>query len=560
MTEEFVRNDDMLLDLAEQRMSEGNITGAVSVYRSLLGENPFGYDQNAGIAEAFTEAGLFSHAVNAWFRALSVAADDYQRARAFNGLGANYYFLNNNVISFHYFGAQVSIDAVSDFEYNDVIEDIRDASEEEYYKQPFYVAYDKDKKSSGRELIEKANGLVNNGAFTEALETLANVGEDDECYKEALGLIALVLLMSERYDDAVSMGEKLLAVDKSDFFANYVLAGCYYHSGQSEKSDECFKVAASSDSKKTENFELRMLLLSLDTNRIGDGLFYANKIIAEDPFDFDVLYVRGTLLFNSGDRQGCIDDYKKIITFTDNPAVKSRLEFVKKADGTAQSLPYETNLREAAMRYMLEFIKKGIPEPENVKFSEVKTHLEFVIRYGITEFVSSVLQLALAIDAKAAHAFLKEIFLDVTVTDEIKSEIIRVYLMLGINIPVACVSANLYKEFTIRPYAFTGYAATLFGVVYSLAAAMIYLIDHTKIPLLRKRTAKAKEYYEQRGGNEKSVEYAALAAAIIHSMKLKVISDKKLLKDMFSIKTEAFDDAILSISPCCDNDGEIQKG
>ena len=177
--------------------------------------------------------------------------------------------------------------------------------------------------------------------------------------------------------------------------------------------------------------------------------------------------------------------------------------FIKQLDGdTDEKLSYEMNIKDAAMSYMLDYIKKGIAVPENVSFGEVKTHLEYVIRYGISEFVSNVLQLALVVDAHATQEFLRKIFLDVTVSDEIKSEIIRVYLVLGISIPVKCVSANLYKEFTIRSVRFAGYASSLFNLAYALAASTVYMIDNTKVSLLKSKAFKAQANYEERGGDE----------------------------------------------------------
>lgn len=550
MTERFVCNDDGLLDIAEQRMSDGNITGAVSVYRNLLSKTPFGYDQNAGIAEAFTEAGLFSSAINAWYRALSVAADSYQKARAYNGLGANYYFLNNRIISYHYFGLQLSEDAFSDYEYNDVLDDIQEAEAEESNNPHLYVAYDKNKKPTGLELIEKARTLSGSGDIEGAFETLSSIDENDKHYEEGIGIAAFLLLMSGKENETIEFGEYLIKRDKDDFFGNYILAGCYKHTDEKEKSAHCFDICASTDPNTIEKYDLRMLLLCIDTGREKEGIFYASEILKEAPFDLDTLFTRATLEFNSGDRDGSLADYKKVITFTDNPAAISRYNFIKQLDGdTDEKLSYEMNIKDAAMSYMLDYIKKGIAVPENVSFGEVKTHLEYVIRYGISEFVSNVLQLALVVDAHATQEFLRKIFLDVTVSDEIKSEIIRVYLVLGISIPVKCVSANLYKEFTIRSVRFAGYASSLFNLAYALAASTVYMIDNTKVSLLKSKAFKAQANYEERGGDEDKKLYAPLAAAIIYSMRLKVISDKELLTTMFELKKEDLDKALAFIAP-----------
>ncbi|MBO7377334.1 MAG: hypothetical protein J6U35_00475, partial [Clostridia bacterium] len=211
--------------LAEKRREEGDLIGAVSAYRSALAKSPFDYGANAGLAELYGDVDLGIEAINCWFRALSRAEDDFERARAYNGLGANYYILGKDSLAMNYFGKQLETDNESDFEYNDVLDNMR----EEFFEEPpeqYSVVYDKKKK--GREALEKARNLLDTGRPDEALKKLSEVSPEDDAFSEALEIVAFILLLRGEYQAAYETASRAVSLRGGGLLGNCALCSALF--------------------------------------------------------------------------------------------------------------------------------------------------------------------------------------------------------------------------------------------------------------------------------------------------------------------------------------------
>ncbi|MBQ9482049.1 MAG: hypothetical protein IJU84_07800 [Clostridia bacterium] len=549
----FDNGANRLKTVAEKRRDEGDILGAVSAYRSVLEKSPFDYDANADLAELYAEADLCMEAANCWFRALSVAADKYEEARAYNGLGAAHYFLGMDLLALHYFGKQLSLDQETDYEYNDVIEDIQDEAYDENERRPYFVVYDKTKDDEGEKSIKRARALIEEGKLNEALTSLTQIKDDSPHFVRSLEMIAFVLFLQGKYETATEIADHILYLDGNNFRARYVLCSCLYGKGETEKSEVFFKqLVAEAEEKFDEERYLHMIMLSLDTSHESVALRFIERVLEETPYNLNVLYVRGLVKYNLGDVEGCRADLKKVLVFTDNAVVRDKLSVAGKAEGERPDrIEYEFDLKESEVKYRVEELNKrfdALRESGSISFEDIREHCDCIVKCRFGDLFAVGMQMGLAVDARRTHEYLKELLLDVSVSDEIKCSILREYLTLGVNMPIKCVTAHIYKEFTLSRYEFNGFAAELFNEVYAIAAACLYMVADDKVPLLRRRLKKYKEIYEYNGYPD-SAEPKPLAAAAFHLMKLPGISAKGIVRELFSVEEKEFNEAVISLTP-----------
>ena len=556
----FENSTKRLTELGNKRRAGGDVVGAVSAYRNALESSPFDYEANAGLAELYTSVSdaydttdLLPEAINCWFRALSVAESDYEKARAYNGLGANYFFLSKDIFAIHYFNEQLRVDPDNFYEYNDVIEDVQDAALDREYEAAtshfgYTLAYDKNSDEDGEKALAQARTLTESGKLNEALLLLTQIKEDSPHFLKALQGIAFILLLQEKFDTAVEISEHILYLDADNFRAQYVLCSAYKNLGKQKESDELFEKLCRRKANDRE-FNFQMLMLALETERESGALLFADRIVNETPYDLNVLYVRGLIKYNLGDVDGCIADLKKVLIFTDNPVVKNKLAEAREKKENSQPLgkmSYDFNLEEEEVKFRIEELNRRFQDMQSagiISFDDIVEHCDCIIKCRFTDLLPIGIHMGLALNAKKMHEYLRVVLLDSTVADELKRCILKEYLSLGINMPIRCVAGHIYKSFNVQPVKLSGYAAEAFQEAYAVAASNLYLIDQHKIILLRRRIVKYREKYEQNLGPE-DVKPDILAAGIFKMLALPILSEDKVVCEMFSVKQEDLENII----------------
>jgi len=539
---EFQKDNGILLRLAEKRREEGDLTGAVSVYRSVLSTAPFDFKANAGLAEIYADMDLSTEAVNCWFRALSAANDVEERARCYNGIGANYYFLGKDLLSMHYFGSQLSIDPYGDYEYNDVIEDLQRAAVEAEPKR-FYIAYDK--ADEDKDEIKKARALCDDGKLNEALIILAKIPDTSPRFKESLELIAFILILQEKYETAMDIADHILYLDGDNFTALYVLCTAYQKTGKPEKSEAFYKKLLTKE--LSEDNVLHMLMLTIDTGREEDALGFVNRILKDTPYSVNMLFVRGIINYNTGRYEECVEDFKTVLTLTPNPVVEKRLkEVLSDLSERPYKLPYELDVKDVEMKYRLDELARrfeSMGQGETLSFEDIRDHCDCIIKCRFTDLFSTGIHMGLAVDAAKTYDYLKQVLLDISVSDEIKCVILKELILLNVNVKIKCVVAHVYREFTLSFATFKGYAAELFSTVYAEVAANLYVIAPEKISLLKLRIKKYKDAFEDNCGDA-NCDPKPIAAAVFHLLKISRISSKAISCEIFSVTEEALEHAL----------------
>ena len=126
---------DKVFDKANDKCDQGDYLFALSSLLNEMEQRPENAEICAHVADIYTELGLYENAVLTWFKYLLRARrEDYWEA--YNGLGANYYFLEENYLASYYFSEQLKITEEVCGVYAEVLEEFLDEFGED--KKPTY--------------------------------------------------------------------------------------------------------------------------------------------------------------------------------------------------------------------------------------------------------------------------------------------------------------------------------------------------------------------------------------------------------------------------------------
>lgn len=543
----FENGAKSLSRLAEKRRAYGDVTGAVSAYRSALEKLPFDYDANAGLAEVYAEIDLYPDAVNCWFRALSSAKDDRERARAYNGLGANFYFLGRDPLAYRYFNLQLSADVDGEYEYNDIIDqlhnsdDVVDENAARAMMKGFYVAYDHERDRDERAIFN-ARSLMDEGKLVEALGLIEDIGEDSGKFGEALVLSSFLYVLLGEYKNAIETAARVLDRKDDDLTAYMVMCSAYHGLGDDVTANKYFEQLLTMDIGDTDHI-MPMIMVAIDLGRPRDAIAYADRELRESPYNLNLMFIRGLLKYNSGDREGAKKDFGSILALVPNSMVELKLRIIC-SDDPPDALEYSFDINAADLKTYAEYLRSKLLSGENsVSFEDIVRHCNYIIKSGEEDYISAGMQMLLALDAARASDYLKGVLLDANVSDNIKFSIIAEYIKMGMNMPIKCVTGHIYRECIIEPRTFDGYASELFDDIYAQVAARLYMFDERKISLLDKKIKIMKFNFEiNRGPTDMKPVIAA--AAVMCLLKIVVISTHKVVCALFGVTEKEIKEAL----------------
>ncbi len=544
----FTKNTDSLLAVARRRRDDDDYVGAASAYRSILSDEPENYSVNAELAELLCDIELYDEAANRWFVCLSVAENADQRARALNGLGAAHYFSGRDMLAVHYFSEQLMSMSAEEYLYDELIDEVRELALEEEAEQKnprFKVVHNVNALKESAKQISLAQKLFEDGKFNEALVLLAGVSEDSPDYIRSLELMSFILLLQNKIKQAMDVSLYVLEVKKDSFTAHYVLAGGYKSLGDDGKCNEHLS-AAEGLVGDDQDRQLRMVTLALELEDENKALFYINKVLLQNFSNMNLKYVRGIINYNLGNVKDALRDFSDVVTLTDNVLAKEKLKKAGLLEGhRPERLEYSFELENEKIAERQGELLENVAERDGVSgidISDVISQCEAVVFSRISALVPMCIHLALAVDAVKGMTYFDGVLMDCRVPDNIKAIILKEYLLTGVEMPVKCVTAHLYKQFTLKPKLVTEEPIELLSQVYAEVAANLYMIDPDKVSVLDKKADALFDAYRQNGGGNEDV--AALAAAVTYLLKIPMLSTRKMSRTLFDVSDEQLNKAI----------------
>lgn len=474
----FKKDEKSKYERANRHCDDGDYVGALSSLLYTSASEPKNTEVLCHIADIYTELGLYENAIIFWFRFLSVCKKS-DVIDGYNGLGANFFFLDNTELAGFYFNKQLELGDLGACVYDDVLDGYVDSVSE--FDKPEFKVISSDTETAEKDETNYSEAVQKNKTedYISAIKHADEVSEKSEYYGKALYEKAYGLFCLGRDREAEDILEKAISLNLRDINSYNLLFNCLAQTGDKEKTEKYFNVFLDTDSDDTEFLNRKMAILC-DFGYFKEALDVSEKIMRIAPEDTNCSYLRGLLFYNTKEKERAVLCLKKAYLYSMNPVALYYLRIAEMAvDGdksVPKRLPLIFDLQKAEVDRRLEAIKKlftgtaGTSEYPDEYISEI---FDWCFYCG-----NQTAQIAIAVYAAknkktALIEKLRMQLVNPAITDDIKVRIYTLFVETGIvrdkeETPI--VYSNIFKRIKISIPSFGTDVSSAFRQGYAIAA------------------------------------------------------------------------------------------
>lgn len=532
---QFDRSDLRLLDLAVRRREKGDYEGALATLFSLEDNGCKLIDVLSEIATTYMDLGLYTHATKYWFRYLAHCTKNKQ-SRAFNALGACYFYMDNFPMSGYYFERQIIQFGDEPQEYDDVMMEFYDGFSE-IAKPDFYLCYPEKNIPSSR-IVEESDVLFLKKDFKGAEEMLAGIEKDDEYYSEAQSKIAACKFCEKDLDGAIEVLKSLVESDGKDKLALINLIGMFFVAGRGKEAEPYFKMCEELDFK--ESAECYKLAASYcDAGKTEMAEKYLEKAVADEPYDINSVFLLALVYYNLKKFKNAEKYFSRCYKITQSPTAKYYCKLCRDtADGVTEfrTLSYVFNVPKNEISDRIDLIRlicehdvkviNKIPKEVLLELCEWTFSFESKAQEPLTEAL-------LRSKSPSIRRFFLNRLIDPTVGDEIKSLILTKLAESGYDKKVGAVFGFIFSKIQLLRAEFDKEKNGVFNSAYALAFGKLAPLEPDKTYKIRDAAYSLYYTLKDNGNLRKISDVNALAGAIAILSEFKVTEQKSIIAEYF---------------------------
>jgi len=546
---QFDYNEEVLSDICEQRIRNGDFIGAVRLYRDAISKKPWDFDLNVALADAYTGTSLNRYALNCWFRALASAKSKEEKARAYNGLGATYYYLGKEDLCMHYFVSQLKNGVVEeDLPYDDVISELNDGVINRH-KEPIYKVLDVHTEFGKKcDLAMRFLTMGDSEGVYEVVsslrESLKNLGEE---HKENAHKLLSALVFTDENELAREVAEILYEQNDKSFIVYYALCWSNLKLGNKENGEWAYNQIKKM--KLDTDGAFRMLALTLDIGMDEGSLEYAKEIIKIEPENAIALYICGLVNYNLGNYDDAVDYIKKAYYLTGEVAIEDMLCTVNlPKEQRPERLRYKMDLNLERLLICDRKLRSN-ENGEGKTIDEIIENSKCVIGARAFDLFGLVVHLGLLTGYDKYISFLKQCLLNVDILDDVKIRIVKEMISCELFGEYPIVVNGLYKVIDVKPCPVdVFYMHDLLTEAYAIGASALYVLDNGKLAKFEK---KFEQVVNQFLVSDTQIDATpnALAGGIMYLCRIQYLSGKDMICEVVGTERAELNKVLKVITP-----------
>lgn len=542
----FKKDDKSKYERANRRCDDGDYVGALSSLLYTAESEPKNTEVLCHIADIYTELGLYENAVIFWFRFLSKCRKT-DVIDGYNGLGANFFFLDNLELAGFYFNKQLGLGDYGECVYDDVLDEYVDAVANDDKPRFNVISAESERDEIDENNYRAAVEENKREDYISAVASAEKVSETSEFFEKALYEKAYGLFCLDREREACEILEKCVSIDKNDVNAYNLLLGCCAQAGDEEKVEIYFKKLLEVDSDNTEILNRKMSVLC-DFGYPEEALAVSDKIMRLAPEDTNCSYLRGLLLYNLNQSEKSVLYLKKAYIYSLNPVALYYLRIAERAcDGDTsvpKRLPLIFDLQKTETDRRLEAIKKlfgGTAEKDEYPEAYIKEIAEWCFIGG-----NQTAQMALAVYAarsknKTMISFLRNQLINPALPDEIKIRIFSLLVETGElndHSEVSVVYSNIFKKIKVFVPVFGPDAPVVFRQAYAYAAGRVSIYFDKEMKQLAVGVTELESAMRKSGGFSEFTDLRVIACAMFIYSGINRHADMDMIYKFFDAEKE----------------------
>ena len=519
----FKKDEKSKYERANRHCDDGDYVGALSSLLYTASSEPKNTEVLCHIADIYTELGLYENAIIFWFRFLSVCRKS-DAIDGYNGLGANFFFLDNTELAGFYFNKQLELGDMGACVYDDILDDYVDSVSN--YERPGFKVISSEAEVAEKDEQNYSEAVEKNKTedYISAIELADKVSEKSEYYGKALYEKAYGLFCLDKDYEAVDILEKVINdLNDRDICVFNLLFSCLAQIGDEEKTEKYFKILLDTDSDETEYLNKKMAVLC-DFGYFREALDVSEKIMRVAPEDTNCSYLRGLLFYNLREREKSVACLKKAYIYSMNPVALYYLRIAERAvDGdksVPKRLPLIFEIQKSEVDSRLEAVKKlftGAAKKNEYADEYISEIFDWCYYCG-----NQTAQIAVAIYAvrnkkTALIEKLRMQLVNPAITDDIKIRLYTLFVESGIirdkeETPI--VYSNIFKKIKAVIPAFGADVPSSFRQGYAIAAGRISVYFDKDFKKLSVGASELEAAMRLNGGFNEFTDSRAIACAM----------------------------------------------
>ncbi len=529
----FDRTQNTLTALANERLKQNDVKGAISIYLDIEKTGKYNVAIFSKIADLYAELGLYSNAIDYWFKYLDQTSSKHY-VEAYNGLGGCFYLAGIYSHSVYYYNLQINNKYDSELPYDDYMYEL--FSEQEP-KAPKIKLVDTEWESEC-EKVDEAKKIFYDDV-DKSLELLNSIEKNSKEYEYAQGYAAMQYIVKDDYLQAIAAYKNVLSVNETSEFALNNLFALNFVLDNIEESEKYFNLIKR-NSCADFLYLTKYFRLFFAKDMHEKGYIYSKKIFGLLPDLAINLVPLACAAYNSKryeEAHRYFLEYYKIcpsyltewyckLACDAKDGKKVKLKFI---DFNFYLPEIEVKRLEKLGEYYIECSTATLKR----KSKQVLQFASAVFCTSRIDLQAMTCQILSYLKTKGAEKFLKSLLLRTYVRDNIKSMIVTILVEMGMNKTVGMVFGNVYLKVPFEKTEFNDINGDTFKFAYAIAFGKLAPLYEDLISNLR---VSANELYVkliENGNINKVTDPVALGAFIAIKSGIKINGSDDALIEYF---------------------------
>lgn len=476
----FTRDWERISDLAYERRDKEDYVGALSSlhYEDRKYKDP---EVIAQIADVYTQMNMFETAISYWYKYLRYSSERYY-CEAYNALGANYYFLNNDDLAGYYFNKQIKTGVTDEMVFSSVLEDYY-LELQEQKRDMYKLAYPKKQIDIDDDNLFDGKVLIAENRFAEAIEKFNLIGRNSELYFETLVEKAYAEFNLGENERAVSDVDLAIKNGEVSVHSLNLAINICSRLGDIDGIAEYIEILKVYEGDGDENY--RKINLLCDLGLYDDAL----ALIKEKKFDIsytaNAYYISAVLTFNNGDISAASDMMRNAYIITGSPVAKYYLRYMEKVlrgKENFEKISLSFDLPEKESERRISIIKKVFSSIGKRESEVTASEFGEIAEWAFKATNERSIQLAAAIiiiayKMKKLMPVIEDALIDPSVSDDVKYRIISFLCEQGFTGKYCVVYGGIFKKIQLKIPQIEGEYADLFVKAYAYAFGRMSMVS-----------------------------------------------------------------------------------
>ncbi len=475
---QFKKDEKNLLPLAREKEAIGDLEGALSLYLEIEKSKKFSFSIYRSIANIYTRFQMYNESVKYWFKFLNFVTEKHY-AEAYNGLGGNYYLLDEKDLSAYYFNLQICDEEDDEYPFDDYLYELfNTVTEKNQSIRIVNIQGDEDKKliALAKRTFEKNSSL--------AYELISKIDENSSEYEEAALTLAAFYMVDGEYQKAIEKYETISQKGYHYKFALNNIFGAYYCLKEFDKANDVLQKM-----RKLDLYEFDQLVKFFHLFHADEALCYSYAKELKSLFNTPALYFYlGVAAYNVKKYEKAFDYFIGYYKITGYYFVKYDAETsyakMNGKTGYPDRLSYAFGLPEKIVDKLEKNAAKYMTQSER----QLKRQANDIFEFANASFCTNHPELHIVtcqvlsyLGGKKSEQYLKELLIDPLIDDNLKTIIISLLVEMGNDKTTGMVYGNVYSKIPFEKIEFSDDVNDLFLSAYALAFGRLAPFDEEEL-------------------------------------------------------------------------------